>query len=513
MGGTIAMTRTASGGVEPALSASDLVAAVPGLSEVPADIEVVDVRRLPGASLTVDDVRELYTVAANAYAAGADGAVVTQGTDSIEETAYLLDLWHGGPQPLVVTGAMRNPTQAGHDGPANLLAAIRTALAPQARGRGVMVVLADQIHAAAWVRKTHATSLGAFTSPNSGPLGQLIEGRPWFAAPPAGRLTVPLPPPGARHKVGLMLVSLGDQGEMLDGISDRLDGLVVAGMGVGHVPAPLAPVLQDIAGKIPVVLATRTGAGPVLTATYAFQGSERDLRDRGLIPAGLLDPLKARILLLACLRAGASREAIAASFAVAGGYTDPVTWPWPLAADLPPQSERRGCLHDAETALRQHLDPAVRGGLEHQFLDARLRVQFLNGLHPGGEIVRRPGDADGVEHVVGDLFRYSRPVDRRDAAAELGLQRGRHAFPSGSLERPGVAGRREIKGQHDRGMLSGDRPVGMDRRDPPHGQRRALCPVLCPALGPALGSALYRGQRRAAGGSSSRRRSRSVPCS
>lgn len=344
MGGTIAMTRTAAGGVEPALSASDLVAAVPGLSEVPADIEVIDVRRLPGASLTFDDVRELYAAAARAYAAGVDGAIVTQGTDSIEETAYLLDLWHDGPQPLVVTGAMRNPTQAGPDGPANLLAAIRTAVAPQARNRGVLVVLADQIHAAARVRKTHATSLGAFTSPNSGPLGQLIEERPWFAAPPGGRLTVSLPLADARHQVGLMLVSLGDQGEMLPGISDRVDGLVVAGMGVGHVPAPLAPVLQDIAGRIPVVLATRTGAGPVLTVTYAFPGSERDLRDRGLIPAGLLDPLKARILLLACLRAGASREAIAASFAVAGGYTDPVTWPWPPAADLPPpQSIAAAC--------------------------------------------------------------------------------------------------------------------------------------------------------------------------
>jgi L-asparaginase len=323
MGGTIAMTRSAAGGVEPALSAADLVAAVPGLSQVRADVEVADVRRLPGASLSFEDLRELHGVIQDAYAAGTDAAVVTQGTDTIEESAYLLDLWHGGPQPLIVTGAMRNPTQAGPDGPANLLAAIRTAVAPQARHRGVMVVLADQIHAAAAVRKTHATSPTAFTSPNTGPLGQMIEDQPWFAAPPGYRLNVPWPGPDARHQVGLVTVSLGDQGEMLPGISDRLDGLVVAAMGVGHVPAPLAPVLQDIAGKIPVVLATRTGAGPVLTATYAFPGSERDLRDRGLIPAGFLDPLKARILLLASLRAGASREAIAASFAAAGGYTDP----------------------------------------------------------------------------------------------------------------------------------------------------------------------------------------------
>ena len=116
---------------------------------------------------------------------------------------------------------------------------------------------------------------------------------------------------------------------MLNGISDQLDGLVVAAMGVGHVPAPLAPVLQDIASKIPVILTTRTGAGPVLTTTYAFPGSERDLHERGLIPAGLLDPLKARILLLATLGVGASRDAIATAFAVADGYTDDTAWPWP----------------------------------------------------------------------------------------------------------------------------------------------------------------------------------------
>jgi len=294
-----------------------------------ADIDIIDVRRLPGASLTFDDVRELYAAAGKAYAAGSDGAVVTQGTDTIEETAYLLDLWHSGAQPLVVTGAMRNPTQAGHDGPANLLAAIRTATAPQARNQGVMVVMADQIHAAARVRKTHATSPGAFTSPNGGPLGQMIEDQPRFAGPPGRRLNVPPPRADANHRVGLMMVSLGDHGEMLSGVRDKLDGLVVAAMGVGHVPAPLVPVLQDIASKIPVVLATRTGAGPVLTATYAFPGSESDLHERGLIPAGLLDPLRARILLLATLGAGASRGAIATAFAVAGGYTDDATWPWP----------------------------------------------------------------------------------------------------------------------------------------------------------------------------------------
>src|SRR5947209_14724918 len=133
-------------GVTPALSASQLLAAIPGLAECGVTIEVRDFRQLPGASLSFDDVLDLAAEIDERVAGGTTGMVVTQGTDTIEETAYLLDLVHGRDAPVVVTGAMRNPTMT--DGPANLLGAIQVAASPRARGFGCVVVLADHIHAA-----------------------------------------------------------------------------------------------------------------------------------------------------------------------------------------------------------------------------------------------------------------------------------------------------------------------------------------------------------------------------
>ncbi len=119
-----------------------------------------------------------------------------------------------------------------------------------------------------------------------------------------------------------------DRGELLDGIDSRVDALVVAAMGVGHVPDRLVPALEKLAASMPVILASRTGAGPVLRDTYGFPGSERDLIGRGLLPAGFLHPLKARLLLGALIAAGADRQELAQAVAVAAGHADPATWPW-----------------------------------------------------------------------------------------------------------------------------------------------------------------------------------------
>jgi L-asparaginase len=329
LGGTIAMTRDETGGVVPALSADQLVAAVPGLADTGVVVEVEDFRRVPGASLTFGDLATLSeTIAARIAVGGVDGVVVTQGTDTIEETAYFLDLHHAASQPLVVTGAMRNPTLAGADGPANVLAAVLTAADPAAAHQGCLVVLADEIHAARRVRKTHTTSGATFQSPNGGPLGVITEGKPVLFNRLDRRTVIPSVATAPDKRVGLITVALDDDPAMIEAIADRVDGLVVAAMGVGHVPAKLVPLLGQTAARIPVVLASRTGSGTTLRATYAFPGSERDLLDRGLVPAGFLDPLKARILLHRLLTAEADHATISAAFHTAGGHGDPDSWPW-----------------------------------------------------------------------------------------------------------------------------------------------------------------------------------------
>jgi L-asparaginase len=220
--------------------------------------------------------------------------------------------------PVVVTGAMRNPTMAGADGPANILAAIRVAASPCARSLGCLVVVNDQVHAARWVQKAHTGSPAAFVSPDHGPLGHVIEGR--VRIPVRIRRSPALGfAPRRTARVGLATIALGDDGTLIEALAEHVDGLVVAAFGAGHVPAAVAPVLGKLAGRIPVVLASRTGAGPVHRVTYGFPGSERDLLARGLISAGCLDPLKARIMLHLLIAAGTDDAGIRKAFAAADG--------------------------------------------------------------------------------------------------------------------------------------------------------------------------------------------------
>jgi L-asparaginase len=311
LGGTIASDDDgASGGhgVSPRLSAADVLAAVPAAGDV-AELEPVSFRLLPSSALTLDDMVELSGAIRNRLDSGCAGAVVVQGTDTLEESAFALDLLNDHDAPIVVTGAMRNPTAAGPDGPANLLAAIRVAGSPAARGLGCLVVFSDEIHAARYARKTHTTSVSTFRSPTTGPLGWTGESEPEITLRPAHRRWLVAQSIATVPAVALITAALGDDGRLLEAVvGGGYRGVVVQALGAGHVPVQMADRLETIAASVPVVLASRTGAGEVLRETYGYPGAERDLLARGLIWSGALDGPKARVLLALALAAGTGRS-------------------------------------------------------------------------------------------------------------------------------------------------------------------------------------------------------------
>lgn len=321
LGGTIAMTSSDGGAVTPAIGAAELVAAVPALTGVAA-ITAESFRTLPGAHLGFDDLAALAERIERSAGEGFDGVVVTQGTDTLEETSFALDLLAPA-QRLVFTGAMRNPTVAGPDGPANLLAAVSVAAAPTARGLGVTVVLGDEVHAARYVRKGHTQSPAAFGSV-AGPIGWIAEGRVRVAARPPAVPPLELAAAGSA-RVALLTAALDDDASLLEAAAASADGIVVEALGGGHLPLAWPEPIAAAAARLPVVLASRTGTGEVLGATYGFAGSETDLLGRGAISAGWLDGPKARVLATLLLRAGADTAGVRSSFAAYLGSVDAAT--------------------------------------------------------------------------------------------------------------------------------------------------------------------------------------------
>lgn len=320
LGGTIAMTGKGQGGVVPTLTGEMLVAAVPGLDTVAA-VEARFFRQLPGAHLGFADIEALAAAIEEEVAVGACGVVVTQGTDTIEETAFVLDRLLGLEAPVVVTGAMRNPTLPGADGPANLLAAVEVAASEEARGLGCIVVMNDEIHAARFVRKMHTSSPAAFASPLAGPLGWIGEGTVRVVQRPPRVAPIRCRDEPVEASVALVRLALGDDGALVEAARTAgFKGMVAEATGGGHVSPAAAAALERAAGEMPVLLASRTGAGEVLDRTYGFAGSETDLQRRGLLRAGWLDGLKARLLLTLLLRQRKDTlDAIAAAFRPWGG--------------------------------------------------------------------------------------------------------------------------------------------------------------------------------------------------
>ncbi len=267
----------------------------------------------PGVHVGASDALEIARAAA-AEAASGRGVVVTHGTDTLEETAVLCDLLHGGDAPIVLTGAIRPSSAAGADGPANLLDAVRAAGAEATAGLGALVAFAGELHAARAVRKEDSVSPRAFASPRTGALGRVSEERVEAWAQPPRR--PPLPVAHLDARVEVVAAGLGSDGALLEAaLAAGADGLVAVLLGAGHAPPAFLEGCRTAAARIPVVACVRPAAGRILSGTYGFAGGERDVRAAGLILAPALSPAAARITLMACLGAGYSRVAMAGVFA------------------------------------------------------------------------------------------------------------------------------------------------------------------------------------------------------
>ncbi len=292
------------------ITGPELLGSVPEARQI-ADIEVHTLAMVPSGDLRLPDLFKLRSLAEAAVGSGVDGVVVTQGTDTLEETSYALELLTVLDAPIAFTGAMRNSSLPGSDGPANLLAAVRVAASPQARGLGTMVVFNDEIHASRHVRKAHTSSTSTFASTGIGPVGYVSENRVRILMRPAGRLHIRVPDGATDARIGQMTVFFDDDGRAIEAVPTLgYDGLVVAAFGGGHVPSWIVPILAKVAEEIPVVFTSRTNAGEGLRMTYAYPGSESDLISRGLVPAVSVGTSHATVLLRLLLMAGIGRDAL-----------------------------------------------------------------------------------------------------------------------------------------------------------------------------------------------------------
>ncbi|MEO6444266.1 MAG: asparaginase [Gemmatimonadaceae bacterium] len=313
-GGTISMRFDAGiGAAVPALGAAEIVAAARGIEDV-ATLRVEEWGRFPGPHMTTERQWALRNrLAALVSDPTVDGVVVTHGTDTIEETAYLATRSIATTKPIVFTGAMRNASELSWDGPANLSDSVRVAATDAARGQGVLVMLNGRVFSALDVTKAHTHLLDAFESPGLGPIGVVDDGEVVFrrALPPSGAV---LAPAQLAEPVDIVTAHAGADARYVDVSRQTARGLVIAALGRGNVPPAMAEGIgRCLDDGVPVVVASRAPRGRVGT-TYGYEGGGRQLANRGAIFTGARRPQQARIDLMLALGAGLSGDALRAVF-------------------------------------------------------------------------------------------------------------------------------------------------------------------------------------------------------
>jgi L-asparaginase len=316
-GGTIASRRDpVTGAVSTAVNGEELLEIVPQASEI-ADVELRNFAAVNGWNMTPPMMFDLAQLL-NAELKRPDlaGAVVTHGTDTVEETAYLVDLMLQSEKPVMFAVALRNISELGADGPRNLTDAIFVAASPAAGGYGCLLVANQTVHAARFVTKTHTTHLDAFESLDFGPVGMMTHDGVRFLRPAFE--SKPLIADRIESEVFLFKAAAGaDSRPLVWAISAGYKGIVVEGSGAGNVPAAVIPgITAAIEAGLPVVLATRCIRG-FLSLTYGSGGAAGggwDLAQLGAIPASHLPAQKARIKLMLALGSTSTLDEIRVIF-------------------------------------------------------------------------------------------------------------------------------------------------------------------------------------------------------
>ena len=300
-GGTISMTVDKKiGAAIPTLSGEQIMSMVTNMDKV-ADIEVCNFAEIPGPHMTPEILIELKHYV-NKLLAREDicGAVITHGTDSLEETAYFLDLTISSKKPVIVTGAMRSSSELGYDGPSNLSASVCTAVSDKAIGKGVLIVLNNEVLLASEATKTDTLALNTFKPLSKGPLG-LIDCNELVIFKNTEERTI-IDTDKIETNVALFKSGIGMDDEFIKFAADSgYKGIIIEAMGRGNLPPKMYEGVKYAREKnIPVVIVSRCHSGRVFDS-YGYLGSGRDLRNIGCIFGGELPGQKARIKLMLAL--------------------------------------------------------------------------------------------------------------------------------------------------------------------------------------------------------------------
>ncbi len=277
-----------------------------------AQCEMVDLFNIPSPHMTPSMMCELSNIVrTHLDKDDVVGVVVTHGTDTLEETAYFLNLTVPGDKPVVITGAMRSSNEIGSDGPVNLVQSVKVAADAGSCGRGTMVVFNDEIHRAQDVTKTHTSNVATFQSPEYGPIGVITKKQVTFHRPPNHRSVYPVQPEmfeeSGGPQVPVIKVITGMNPAWLQFLlNEHIHGVVLEAFGAGNVPPSIIPTIRKLTLRnIPVVMVSRCYNGFVQDV-YGYEGGGKQLRELGVIFCNGLNGQKARIKLMVLLAAGIS---------------------------------------------------------------------------------------------------------------------------------------------------------------------------------------------------------------